>query len=537
MVSGETKVKKNSFLKFAFCVFSLIILEFLVASLEKVEANESLGWCVVTQSDYTAGYCTGTQCDATTWYLDNPDDCVYFGCSSCPCTVCSETCYGFGYEMEEESCTDDIECYGTTFCSFCTSFCPAGGGETPLCRTGYRSCWFDPSNEGACCPEYACWDGRTPGYKECLTPTCPTTLSGTCQLLQKPTGEYYGKVTLNWSDVGYEYEYRISRDSTVVTSVNSNITTWTDPTELTPGTTYTYNVDPKYRYSWTGYGYKSCSTTVICQPSSFATPPPGTIIVDFGISPTGSNGWFQTQEGDVYSGGQIRSQVPAGKNFSLDGSGGFPGIVSFNGDNADFSPGEISSKKWLANTPAKANFYDYFYLLLGSPDLEDSPGEIRNEDLPAEDGVRAYSGDIQTGNTWQIGARKMVISTDGKFLIKHRILISQGGSLVVVAKGGIGVSKNLTATGEQNNYLGGIFITDGTFYSSVEENFNFTPVTSEKILVVQGGVIAKQVSLTRDLGEDNQTFPAEKFVFRPDFLINSYPFTWKTLHTWQELVP
>ena len=131
----------------------------------------------------------------------------------------------------------------------------------------------------------------------------------------------------------------------------------------------------------------------------------------------------------------------------------------------------------------------------------------------------------------------MVISTDGKFLIKHRILISQGGSLVVVAKGGIGVSKNLIATGEQNNYLGGIFITDGTFYSSVEEDFNFTPVTSDKILVVQGGVIAKQMNLSRDLGSGNQTTPAEKFVYRPDFLINSYPDLWRASHTWQELAP
>jgi hypothetical protein len=215
-------------------------------------------------------------------------------------------------------------------------------------------------------------------------------------------------------------------------------------------------------------------------------------------------------------------------------------VVSYNGSSADFGSGSVSAPpaEWLAKTSFSKKSYNYFYSLLGSPTLETPPPEIRNSDLPSGDGIKAYSGDIQTGNEWDIGTRKIVILTNARFLIKHRIRIDNGGSLVVIAKEGIAASKNLVATGDLNNYLGGIFITDGTFYSSVNEDFTFTPVTSNKVLVIQGGAIANQVNLTRDLGgTKNQSTPAEKFAYRPDLLINSYSDLWRSSHTWQELAP
>jgi len=254
--------------------------------------------------------------------------------------------------------------------------------------------------------------------------------------------------------------------------------------------------------------------------------------------------WFQTKGGDVHAGGTITSQIPntvANPYFSLVGDGGYPGVVSWENESLSptFGSGEVSQRGWLANTSAKRNSYEFFYQLLGQPTLENPPAgeEIKNGDLTA-DGVKAYNGNIKTGNEWQIGTKKIVILTSGKFLIKHRILVDQGGSLVVIAKEGIGVSKNLIATGEQNNYLGGVFITDGTFYSSVEEDFIFTSVASDKVLVIKGGVIANDFSLTRDLGEENNpTAPAEQFVYRPDFWLNSYPGLWKGAFIWTELAP
>ena len=148
---------------------------------------------------------------------------------------------------------------------------------------------------------------------------------------------------------------------------------------------------------------------------------------------------------------------------------------------------------------------------------------------------QAYNGrNIQTGNNWNIGTKKIVLLTSGKFLIKHSISVAQGGSLVVIAKEGIGVYKDL---GGLTTNLEGIFITDGNFYSSVENNFNFIGVKSTTSLVIRGGVIANDLSLTRDLEANNSITPAENFSYRPDFWLNSYPGLWKRSHIWEELAP
>jgi len=318
------------------------------------------------------------------------------------------------------------------------------------------------------------------------------------------------------------------------------ITKWSGGGNITPGTYQlvagdryrTYHNDPTDRNATSTYPF------FVYGWNSFCTP----IFLGLKARPLVSS-WFQTQEGDVHAGGTIISRIPSGVTspyFSLTGSGGYHGVVSWGseGFSPSFGSGEVSQDPaWLANTSAKRNSYEFFYQLLDKPTLEEPPlpdGEIKNEDLTT-DGIKAYNGNIKTGNTWQIGTKKIVILTSGKFLIKHRILVDQGGSLVVIAKEGIGVSKNLIATGEQNNYLGGFFIADGTFYSSVEEDFNFTPVTSEKVLVIQGGVIANDFELSRDL-EDNST-PAEKFIYRPDMFLNIHSSLWRRAHVWEEIAP
>ncbi|PJE67732.1 hypothetical protein COU95_00735, partial [Candidatus Shapirobacteria bacterium CG10_big_fil_rev_8_21_14_0_10_40_9] len=146
---------------------------------------------------------------------------------------------------------------------------------------------------------------------------------------------------------------------------------------------------------------------------------------------------------------------------------------------------------------------------------------------------------------WDVGTNKAVILTSGKYLIKGKIRIdtANGGSLVVIAQGGIGVSKNLPAPGTLNNRLQGIFITDGTFYTSIEEDFSLTSAESNKILVVDGTVIANQVELKRDFealgGGDyeNETTPTETFRYDPSLFMNIHPDLWKSAFTWEELAP
>jgi len=261
-----------------------------------------------------------------------------------------------------------------------------------------------------------------------------------------------------------------------------------------------------------------------------------------------TDAWFQTQEGDVHGQTGISSPVPDGEYFckNADYTPGYPGVVSYNGSSADFGSGSVSAPpaEWLAKTSSSKKSYNYFYSLLGSPTYIDPP--LDGEVLSVSDGIVAYSGDIATPQSgWDVGTNKAVILTSGKYLIKGKIRIdtANGGSLVVIAQGGIGVSKNLPAPGTLNNRLQGIFITDGTFYTSIEEDFSLTSAESNKILVVDGTVIANQVELKRDFealgGGDyeNETTPTETFRYDPSLFMNIHPDLWKSAFTWEELAP
>lgn len=271
-------------------------------------------------------------------------------------------------------------------------------------------------------------------------------------------------------------------------------------------------------YLW--FGVKKISSPT---PSESPTPSP---------TPT-SSPWFQTQEGDVYAKGEIYSKVPENDYFSLNGSGGFPGLVSY-GEDATFAPGEVSQKGWLVKSSFEDYFdYDYFYQLVGFPHYEETEEEIS---LPEEKDIVAYNGDFKTGFEWNVGTRKMVVLINGKFLIKNLIEVEPGGSLLVIAKGGIGVSKDVSS-------LTGLFFTDGDFYSSVEEDFTqgfedkeFVSVTSDSQLILNGSVYAQNFVLERDLGSTNEN-PSEKFVYRPDFLLNLHPSLLLRSRLWQEEVP
>jgi hypothetical protein len=268
-------------------------------------------------------------------------------------------------------------------------------------------------------------------------------------------------------------------------------------------------------------------------PPSVPTPTPTVV----------SLAWFQTKDGDVYSHGNIRSAVIGTDYFSLKGNGGYPGVVIYGGTNAVFAPGTVSNPayKWLANTgfTGTLGFYNYFYQLLGSPNLIAPPGGgIVNGSLPAADGVLAYNGNIETGGNINIGTKKVVILTSGNFLVKNKIKVGNGGSLVVITQTGIGVSEDFAST--VADPIQGIFFTDGIFYSSVDDTFQ--EVSSSGRLVIEGSVIALSgIHLSRNLGGTaNQTTPAEYFMWNPAIWLNSYSSSfdlWRSRFSWSEIAP
>jgi len=154
--------------------------------------------------------------------------------------------------------------------------------------------------------------------------------------------------------------------------------------------------------------------------------------------------------------------------------------------------------------------------------------------------IVAYDGDIEMTSEWNVGEKKAVILINGKFLLAHRIRANLAGSVIIVAKYGIGVSRTLVA--ELGNPVNAILITDEKFYSSVDPNAfpEFVTVENDKKLVIDGSVIAwEDVNFSgRDYGDvTNNTKPVEFFRYDPALLLNSNPALWQSTSTWQELAP
>ncbi|HUV43119.1 MAG TPA: Hint domain-containing protein [Patescibacteria group bacterium] len=230
--------------------------------------------------------------------------------------------------------------------------------------------------------------------------------------------------------------------------------------------------------------------------------------------------WFQAQEGDVHSQESINSDLPGeDDNFCLAGEGGTPGVVSHKetlGDNP-WGEGNVSVEGWLANTEFSRKRFNYFYELLGSPEEDYGGG------LPSDSGVY-YTADALTVDGWSIPeGTKIVILVDNEVNIDSNLDVN--GFLAIIASGKIKVAETVTQ-------VEGVFITDKEFeVDKVGEG-------NDVQFVGEGVFVAQSFELARDLGEDlNRTRPAEKFVYRPDFLMTAPSVLFTPSYTWQEIPP
>jgi hypothetical protein len=250
-------------------------------------------------------------------------------------------------------------------------------------------------------------------------------------------------------------------------------------------------------------GVGSCS----CQSSVTVSPP---------------RPWFQVAGGDVYAGSNISSEIPSTcvspdcePYFSVTGTSG-PSVVYYNGTSASFGNGEVSENGWLINnTSQSSQSYGYFYQLLGSPtvdnfdDLDDIDNNVTNLYYSEDDVIieRAHPAN-----------QKGIVFVNGDVYLNHDIKIQDGDFLMIAASGDIYVEGGGTPVDE----LEGIYVAGGTFHTGV----------AEVQLEVEGGVVAGNFNLQRDLGADNEDTPAEIFTYRLDFWfsapdeIRQSPFTW-----------
>ena len=256
--------------------------------------------------------------------------------------------------------------------------------------------------------------------------------------------------------------------------------------------------------------------------------------------------WWQVKDSDVQSTGSIESNVPASNYFGIVGTGGFPGIASYNGA-TNLTSTNVSPTGWLVESPVtntKVYNYDYFANLI--PDnitaimnpvnTLDVAGSLTSSGTADPNGYYwyKYDGALNGGQALTIPAidfltRKVILMVDNANInITGNISLTAGqGFFMVIVKGNIIVDSSVGGGGNHN--LAGLYFADGTFSDGV----------GSTQLWIRGSIVANSgISLQRDLGSTgNATTPSELFVYAPDKIMLFPKILGTRKINWKEVAP
>ena len=223
--------------------------------------------------------------------------------------------------------------------------------------------------------------------------------------------------------------------------------------------------------------------------------------------------WWQVNDGDITSSGDIVSYLPSGKYLNTVGSGGFPGIPVYNGQ-IGTAPGTISSTGWNANTETSLTRifnYSYFENLI-PPDIVINDISKLTTGVGAVTDANGYewykiTGNLDTVGNIDFGSRKVILFVkSGNFNINAKInLDDNNGFFVVFVNGNINIAASVTGTPS----LEGMYTADSGFTTGL----GTTQLHLRGSVASYGGI-----TLQRDLPDDT-TIPAELFEFAPDQVV------------------
>jgi len=272
----------------------------------------------------------------------------------------------------------------------------------------------------------------------------------------------------------------------------------------------------------------------------------------FTVTVAGPSAWFQTLgAGDIVANGSISTNIPSTcldpdcspQLIVADEDSGIPG-VAIHKNNLSVTP-SVSVKNWAAQTAyAKDYSYEYFESISSGKTFTVISNTLDTglfNSVPA-DPLTGFSwlkasGDITINNPLNISNnKKAVIFVDGNLNINNEIRMNspETSFVMFVVRGDIIVDPSIGNNNANSNTpnISGIFWADGAFISNSD-----SPASDTK-LVVRGSVATNGgFSLQRDLGNDNQTFPAEVFIYAPEFQLN-FPDTLSEKRlVWKEVAP
>lgn len=340
-------------------------------------------------------------------------------------------------------------------------------------------------------------------------------------------------------------------DNSCSTSAPSNlggaqVQAGAEPAELVQGDgTYSITTSTAglYDLALSGYGSYVCSSCGLLDgcPTKTSVLSPVAGPVNFYM--TDSRGaWWQAEgagvySGDTSSGTTVLSSLPTSSDrMIIPGVDGMVGaVVRASGDVSVGGTGEVSDEGWKAISEYNGKRMDYTFFAgrMGISTTTDSDWSGNDIDLStiAGSGKEAYyaepiSGNtITLGNDWSVGSgESYVVFVDGDLTINNDVIVTPGGFLAFVVNGDVAVDPSVTS-------MQGMYVMDGNWSSGTTGGTDVQLVTGGSI-VAWGGV-----NLQRDLGSSNLSAPGEKFVYRPDLLVNMPDAMKNFLLNWQEVAP
>lgn len=466
---------------------------------------------------------------------------------------------------------------GTTYTYQCDPICtpptsptltsPADG--TQFANTSVTLIWNPSSFDADCTNSYGVYIGDSPSHLSLYTTVGTSTNSIVYDGVRGNT--YYWEIQAISGGLTANSEIRSFTvlDNVIAGTIYydpdntcSTATPWTNGaiSVTARGTAYSATVGSNGQYAVTAaigetYPYLDlsnvpdnyvCSTAVGCNscPTLTNVGPVPTIGNNFFITDK-NEPWWQVIGGGIYSGGlgggvTVRSEIPVAGSYLIEpGAGGAIGALLRASGSVDVGAGAVSTPGYStqAKYKGKTMGYDFFAAQMGVLSGQSQDWGADTIDKPAYNAttprdfyyVRPTSGTATVASPWVVPAdEKLVIFVNGNLRINQNITVAEGGFLAFMVNGNVTVDPSVTD-------IQGLYVIDGQFTT---ESQYVQSVSSDIQLNVEGSVVAwGGVSLARDMSLGNSLTPAEKFSYRPDFLINM-PTKMKTFALrWQEVAP